>query len=240
MRIFKSFLLVATLLLTEVSPFLAEMLLMMSGDVEPNPGPITLTSDSLSCLVDILYDARHVWQRIGVKLGMYESTLKCIKLQYSDPTDCLYYMLEEWLRQVHPPPSLEAIEDALCSHFVGCKHLVQDLKDEFCPEHRTEKHQLSQRNVNANGVIMKPKHDQQPSWQPPDSHRDWSQTQELAPATMCHSEPTLKYPTTLETPTAEQLQTMLNRLLCKTQRVVEVMDPKTFNCALLSLAAVKN
>ena len=55
------------LLLAAVSPFLVNMLLMRSRDVEPTPGPTILTLDDLNVLYEALYPARANWNEVGVK-----------------------------------------------------------------------------------------------------------------------------------------------------------------------------
>ena len=231
-------LLLAALVVAEVSPFLVELLLMMAGDVEPNPGPTILNSDTLPRLVDVLHNARNRWYRIGVQLGIDEITLECLETQHSDPADCLYHMLRKWLHQIDPPPSLEALQKALCSRPVGCMHFVQDLKNEFCPEHRTGKHgtfPLNQPNGNE-GVTTKPEQKSRQSFlQPPNSHQDYSEVEALASASM----PDFEGKPAIETPTGNQLEAFFKVLLSKTHEMVKMLDSNEFNSALLSLATVE-
>ena len=117
--------------------FVNEMMLMIAGDVEPNPGPgkqllqITeifcshliicvpdlLTPDDLATLVNELHEVRDKWYHLGVQLNMKTSDLNAIRSQYlNNPDDCLLEMLSVWLSRTEPsPPSWQRVVDALSS-----------------------------------------------------------------------------------------------------------------------------
>ena len=124
-------LLVATKILSTISLFLVEMLLMRSGDVEPNPGPTILTIDDLQKVCEEVFPARVHWDRIGAQLQIDSGTLKCINRENQKCEDCLRQVLKEWLsQQIDPVPCWEAIVGAVFN--VGEEQLAKSIKREYC------------------------------------------------------------------------------------------------------------
>ena len=77
---------------------LVQKLLLMCGDVEPNPGPTTVTIDDLEKLMKELQNVGHKWFAIGKKLLIPEQSLLVIDSQCSDNDSCLKEMLSSWLK----------------------------------------------------------------------------------------------------------------------------------------------
>ena len=126
-------LLVATQILSAVSPFLVEMLLMRSGDVEPNPGPTILTTNDLQAVCEAMYPVRADWDKIGAQLQIDNGTLKCLERENKECEDCLRLMLKEWLSQIEPVPCWEAIVGAVFN--VGEEQLANSIRSEYCPQY---------------------------------------------------------------------------------------------------------
>ena len=126
-------LLVATQILSAVSPFLVEMLLMRSGDVEPNPGPTILTISDLQVVCEAMYPVRADWDKIGAQLQIDNVTLKCLERENKECEDCLRLMLKEWLSQIEPVPCWEAIVGAVFN--VGEEQLANSIIIEYCPQY---------------------------------------------------------------------------------------------------------
>ena len=105
------------------------LLLLLSGDIETNPGPV-LTIDDLRVLMKELNDVRAKWNNIGVQLGVSVGTLDAIKKQYSDPSDCLRETLTAWLRS-SPCNKWADVVDAL--NIVGEARLAAKLEHTYCP-----------------------------------------------------------------------------------------------------------
>ena len=127
-------LLVATKILSAISLFLVEMLLMRSGDVEPNPGPTVLTIDDLQKVCEVVFPARARWERIGAQLKIDDGTLECIKIENKECDDYLQLVLKEWLsQQIDPVPCWEAIVGAVFN--VGKEQLAEIIKREYCPHY---------------------------------------------------------------------------------------------------------
>ena len=126
-------LLVATQILSAVSPFLVETLLMRSGDVEPNPGPTILTINDLVVVYEAVCPARARWDKIGAQLQIDDGTLECMERENKECEDCLRLMLEEWLSQIEPVPCWEAIVGAV--FYVGKEQLANSIRGEYCPQY---------------------------------------------------------------------------------------------------------
>ena len=126
-------LLVATQILSAVSPFLVEMLLMRSGDVEPNPGPTILTINDLVVVYEAVCPARARWDKIGAQLQIDDGTLECMERENKECEDCLRIMLKEWLSQIEPVPCWEAIVGAV--FHVGKEQLANSIRGKYCPQY---------------------------------------------------------------------------------------------------------
>ena len=130
-----------------------QMLLMIAGDVEPNPGPgmficyfyemymkllscyysDTLTMEDLKTLVNELFEVRDKWYHLGVQLNMRPSDLKAIRTQYhNDPDDCLLEMLSQWLSITTPPPTWQTVVDALYCPAILKPLLAETISEKFC------------------------------------------------------------------------------------------------------------
>ena len=103
------------------------LLLLLSGDIEKNPGPVLSVAD-LHILMKELNNVRANWNNIGLQLGVNIGTLDAIKKQYNDPSDCLRETLTTWLKSSHPTWS--NIVDAL--RVVGEMRLAADLECKYC------------------------------------------------------------------------------------------------------------
>ena len=122
--------------------FVNQMLLMISGDVERNPGPgkpltlvvcsheiyhfITdiLTPEGLSTLVNELCEVRAKWYDLGVQLRMTTPDLDAIQTQYQNnpnmPNVCLRQMLSVWLtKEVPSAPTWQRVVDALSTSTIN-------------------------------------------------------------------------------------------------------------------------
>ena len=100
---------------------------LSSSGGEPENRPI------LKDLIDALYHkVADKWKVIGVLLEIQIGTLSGIAENCRDePRNCLVEMLGMWLEQVHPPPTWNAIIEAV--EFLGEKQLGKELRDKYCP-----------------------------------------------------------------------------------------------------------
>ena len=131
--------------------FVNQMLLMMAGDVERNPGPgklmsvfddlyileITLFSDPLSpndlrCVRAAIYSIHHKWYNIGLELNIHFTALDAIETNHRLTDKCLTEMLKQWLTRDSPPPSWSCLVEALSSEPVEEKRLARDIQTKYC------------------------------------------------------------------------------------------------------------
>ena len=81
----------------------------------------------------VLHPVRAKWRNIGIELEIDIGTLDSIEKSFHfDHTECLSRMLENWLKQTDPPPSWDAIVEALESGPVGEGHLAEQIKQKYC------------------------------------------------------------------------------------------------------------
>ena len=85
-----------------------------------------------------LIDVCTKWYHIGVELRLSEGTLSAIRTQFSDLTDCLTEMCTKWLKRIDPPPTWDALANAVESPSVGEEYLAQQLRKTYCQGYTTD------------------------------------------------------------------------------------------------------
>ena len=142
-----------------VSAVVITMSLILSGDIEKNPGP--LTSGDLKKVLDSLWEARTEWFYIGIQLDMRTSDLKVIKKDHDEAGLCFTEMLTDWLKRMHPPPTWEALVDALKSQTVGYEQLADTIQKTHCKKSKsnyntfnTPNHPILQSDSKNNGLLL--------------------------------------------------------------------------------------
>ena len=115
---------------TLVSAGVIAMKLLLSGDIELNPGPLTV--NDLKKVLNSLWEARAKWIDIGIQLDMKVQSLEAINHDHNEVGSCLRVMLTDWLKQVDPPPTWEALVDAMKSPTVGCAQLAGTIEKTHC------------------------------------------------------------------------------------------------------------
>ena len=75
------------------------------------------------------------WQDIGEELGVEQSLLEDILIEYSDPGDCLRWMLSERLRSC--PTTWKHIVAVLRTPHIGESHLADHLDVKYCSSELT-------------------------------------------------------------------------------------------------------
>ena len=144
--------------------FVNEMLLMIAGDVEPNPGPgesishvtchncllpplspytDTLSTSDLATVVNELQEVRDIWFSLGVQLNMPLADLRSIRADFRDKSsDCLLEMLSVWLTRADPsPPSWQRVVDALCSRSIDRPALAEKIRRTYCSQEQPSSQQ---------------------------------------------------------------------------------------------------
>ena len=70
------------------------------------------------------------WKMIGIKLKLPVGPLNSIAVKHQqDPQKCMVDMLELWLKRVDPPPSWNAVIDAV--QFLGEEKLALELTEKY-------------------------------------------------------------------------------------------------------------
>ena len=103
--------------------------LLLSGDIELNPGP--LTTGDMKKICNSIWDARMKWYNIGIQLEIDTSILDTIKHDNDNVDSCLTAMLTGWLKQTTPSPTWQALVDALQSPMVGFRHLAESIEKKY-------------------------------------------------------------------------------------------------------------
>ena len=70
---------------------------------------------------------------LGRILKLPAATVDSIHLQYSDPQKCLFCVIDEFVKQVEPPPTWRVIVEALRNPLIGHSHLAQEIERKHCP-----------------------------------------------------------------------------------------------------------
>ena len=77
-----------------------------------------------------LCDVRTKWKLIGLGLRLPPSDLDAMR---GDSLECLQNSLSQWLKEIDPLPTWDALIAVLRSRVVGEKKKAQELEEKFCP-----------------------------------------------------------------------------------------------------------
>ena len=107
---------------------LVQMLLMLCGDVEPNPGPTILTINELDQVVKILQPVQDKWFELGHALLVPRHTLDTL-FQHCSPENCLGEMIYAWMQSEYSTLSWETLRDAVAG--IGERDLSQFINHQY-------------------------------------------------------------------------------------------------------------
>ena len=85
----------------------------------------------MKVLEDIL-EAQNHSQFIGLKLKVPQHVVDGILKTHSEPRECLYNVIVEYLKQVEPGPTWRAIADVLKSPVINLRRLAKKIEDTHC------------------------------------------------------------------------------------------------------------
>ena len=74
----------------------------------------------------------------GRVLGVPKVTVDSIHQRRSDPQECLIGVLDEFVKQVEPPPTWRVILEALRNPLIGQHRLAQKIESKYCPRPPTD------------------------------------------------------------------------------------------------------
>ena len=98
----------------------------------------TLNQEDVPNVVGEILEVQTKSKTFGRVLGLPKVTVDSIHLQNSDPQECLIGVLDEFVKQVEPPPTWRVIVEAL-RHPLICQHrLAQDIECKYCPRPPTD------------------------------------------------------------------------------------------------------
>ena len=94
--------------------------------------PDRLSVDDLADVQRKLYAVKTDWYNLGLELGQRVSTLDSIDTKYNnDPSQCFRHVLKEWLKGVNPPPTWQAMVNALKSPTVAQPQVAEQIQTEL-------------------------------------------------------------------------------------------------------------
>ena len=79
---------------------------------QPQP-PKPLCKDNMKAVCQCLYPLRARWKTIGTFLCVEHSSLEAVRADNETADDRLLAMVAVWLRQTTPPPTWQALADAV-------------------------------------------------------------------------------------------------------------------------------
>ena len=97
-----------------------------------------LSQDDVADVVCEIFDVRTKSDKFGRVLKLPKATVDCIYQQYSDPQDRLFAVLDEFVKQVEPPPTWRVIVEALRHPLIGQHRLAQEIESKYCPRSPTD------------------------------------------------------------------------------------------------------
>ena len=94
-----------------------------------------LSDQDVAQVVKELFDVQTQSDRFGRVLKLPKATVDSIHQQYSDPRDRLFRIIDEFVKQVEPPPTWRVILEALRNPLIGQGNLAQQIEKKLFPDH---------------------------------------------------------------------------------------------------------
>ena len=91
-----------------------------------------LSQDDVPDVVCEILDVRTKSDKFGRVLKLPKATVDSVYQQYSDPQDRLFAVLDEFVKQVEPPPTWRVILEALRNPLIGQHRLAQEIESKYC------------------------------------------------------------------------------------------------------------
>ena len=98
----------------------------------------TLNEEDVPKVVCEILEVQTKSKTFGRVLGLPKVTVDAIHLQNSDPQECLISVLDEFVKQVKPPPTWRVIVEALRNPLIGQHRLAQEIDSKYCPRPPTD------------------------------------------------------------------------------------------------------
>ena len=98
----------------------------------------TLNQEDVPNVVGEILEVQTKSKTFGRVLGLPKVTVDSIHQQNSDPQECLIGVLDEFVKQVEPPPTWRVIVEALGHPLIGQHRLAQEIESKYCPRPPTD------------------------------------------------------------------------------------------------------
>ena len=92
-----------------------------------------LNHDDVAAVVSELVEVQTMSKPFGRYLKLPKFIVDSIHMQNRDPLDCLFGILDEFVKQVEPTPTWRVILEALRNPSIGFHHLAQEIERKHCP-----------------------------------------------------------------------------------------------------------
>ena len=93
----------------------------------------TLNQEDVPEVVCEILEVQTKSKMFGRVLGLSKVTVDSIHQQNSDPQECLFGVLDEFVKQVEPLPTWRVILEALRNPLIGHSRLAQEIERKHCP-----------------------------------------------------------------------------------------------------------
>ena len=97
-----------------------------------------LSPDDVPDVMCEIFDVGTKSDKFGRVLKLPKATVDSIYQKYSDPQDRLFAVLDEFVKQVEPPPTWRVIVAALRHPLIGQHRLAQEIESKYCPRPPTD------------------------------------------------------------------------------------------------------
>ena len=99
----------------------------------PKPGlNKRLREDDVIEIVGGILNVQNKSGTLGRVLKLPKARVEAIIQQYNDPQDRLFYIIDEFVKQVQPIPTWRVIVEALKHPLIGQPLLAQEIERKFC------------------------------------------------------------------------------------------------------------
>ena len=98
----------------------------------------TLNQEDVPKVVCEILEVQTKSKTFGRVLGLPKVTVDSIHQQNSDPQECLISVLDEFMKQVKPPPTWKVIVEALRNPLISQHRLAEEIESKYCPRPPTD------------------------------------------------------------------------------------------------------
>ncbi|CAI8037814.1 hypothetical protein GBAR_LOCUS21140, partial [Geodia barretti] len=92
-----------------------------------------LLQDDVPEIVANILDAQTKSELLGRVLKLSPSRVSAIHMQYKDPEECLFRVIDEFVKQVDPIPTWRVITTALRHPTIRLTGLADEIESKHCP-----------------------------------------------------------------------------------------------------------